>query len=1433
MGNWVAVWESADSLGGTIGWDKDILFSRSTDAGQTWTDPAALNTDAATDLGYDYAPQITTDSMGNWVAVWESEESLGGTIGGDNDILFSRSTDAGQTWTDPAALNTNAATDLGYDSAPQVTTDSMGNWVAVWESADSLGGTIGGDKDILFSRSTDAGRTWTDPAALNTNAATDLHCDYDPQVTTDSAGNWVAVWTSDQWLFGVDGTIDILFATFSKIFWDYGDAPSPYPTLLADAGARHIDMGPMLGSNRDTEPDGQPTATADGDDTAGTPDDEDGVVFTSALVGGRTASVDVTASAAGLLNAWIDFNGDGDWADTDEQIFTDQPLMAGGNSFIFPVPATPPDRTYARFRLSTAGGLSFDGPAADGEVEDYAFGTISGSKWKDEDGDGTWDGDEPGLEGWTIYVDRDGDGQHDADEASDVTDASGNYTITGLPPGTHALAEEPQGGWTQTYPASAAPLDVTIPASLETVEGNTNNNWPYNTDDMRYQQIFASSDFSEGGVIDEIRYRLDGAYGTPFSASGLDLQINLGYAATTVGTASPTFADNVGAGYVTVLDGLLELSSSGSGYPSPFDIVIDVADLFDYDPGQGDLLLDVFMRSGPSISTFDASDGAQQSTTARITSYGLGSTIGSITSGALVTQFGMLRDGTHTVVLGSGEIVTGNDFGNLPHLDFGDAPSPYPTMMAANGPRHVATGPTLGVNRDDEADGQPTATADGDDTAGSDDEDGVTLPVLMQGETVYLSLEVAGAAGYVDAWIDFNADGDWLDADEQIHNAQLSVGTHQIAVTVPTDATPGTTYARFRISTAGGLAPDGAAPDGEVEDYEVLVANVPPTAEAGGPYAGDEGSNIPLDASGSTDPGNDIVLYEWDLDGDGLFGEIGADAVRGDEIGISPILSAVGLDAPMSLVVSLRVTDDDGAQGQDTATVWITEPLGPVDFLELNDLDPSLGDLRYSLETTHGGFLTIVSLNLGGVVTLYDEHVNPLPPVASERVDWQVAEGEKYYFTLSGVVSDVDLRLANLLSHVGTRVTVHGTLGEDLFEFDAAASRLVTINGVSYHFTDAEATRISFDGGAAADTAVLEGNDGNDTAELWPGHGTLTGEGYRVAINDVETVTAIGGGGIDVALLHDNPAVKDTLTGGPDAATLSGDGYSNQVRFRYVHVFGTSGDGDEALFQGDPNGQDTFEAWPDQAKISGDAYFLRAKSFADVRADGTPGGDDLALLHDDPAGVDTFVGGPDRAELSGSGFFLQANSFRYVHAYGTAGGGDVAMFNDDPARFDRLRAWPGEAKLFGEQFFLRAKSFGDVYVNGTPGGGDLAQLYDSAGDDTFTAWPDRAELSADTFFTQVNSFRWVHAYSSEGDDVATLYGSDGKDVFVGKERFGKLRGTDFYNRAVSFGHLHVYGRGAPRRDVAVLYDAVLETGVTEPVDRTQVAWLYEFERIRQ
>jgi hypothetical protein len=100
-------------------------------------------------------------------------------------------------------------------------------------------------------------------------------------------------------------------------------------------------------------------------------DDEDGVTF-SPLVRGATASVQVRASAPGVLSAWIDFNADGDWNDPGEKIISDRQLTAGLNTIFFNVPAGAElGATFSRFRFSEQLGLGPTGPALVGEVEDY------------------------------------------------------------------------------------------------------------------------------------------------------------------------------------------------------------------------------------------------------------------------------------------------------------------------------------------------------------------------------------------------------------------------------------------------------------------------------------------------------------------------------------------------------------------------------------------------------------------------------------------------------------------------------------------------------------------------------------------------------------------------------------------------------------------------------------------------------------------------------------------------------------------------------------------------------------------------------------------------------------------------------------------------------------------------------------------------------
>jgi len=156
--------------------------------------------------------------------------------------------------------------------------------------------------------------------------------------------------------------------------FDFGDAPDPaFPTLLASNGARHVISGGLrLGAAIDAEADGRPDPAAAGDDGESI-DDEDGVVFTGALVPGQSATAAVSSGAPGLLDAWIDFDGDGAWSGTGERIASALPLVAGANVVAFTVPPTalPSSNVFARFRLSSAGVAGPEGLAADGEVEDY------------------------------------------------------------------------------------------------------------------------------------------------------------------------------------------------------------------------------------------------------------------------------------------------------------------------------------------------------------------------------------------------------------------------------------------------------------------------------------------------------------------------------------------------------------------------------------------------------------------------------------------------------------------------------------------------------------------------------------------------------------------------------------------------------------------------------------------------------------------------------------------------------------------------------------------------------------------------------------------------------------------------------------------------------------------------------------------------------
>ena len=134
-----------------------------------------------------------------------------------------------------------------------------------------------------------------------------------------------------------------------------------------------------------------------------------------------------------------------------------------------------------------------------------------------------------------------------------------------------------------------------------------------------------------------------------------------------------------------------------------------------------------------------------------------------------------------------------------------------------------------------------------------------------------------------------------------------------------------------------------------------VVENAPPVADINGPYTGNEGSAAILDGSASFDPNNDIISYEWDLDGDGEFDDASGELVEytwGDDYAGD---------------ICLKVTDSFGVMDTDCTTVNVlnVDPAatatntGPVDEgspvdIDVLIMDPGSDDLTYTIDYGDG-----------------------------------------------------------------------------------------------------------------------------------------------------------------------------------------------------------------------------------------------------------------------------------------------------------------------------------------------------------------------------------------------------------------------------------------------------------------------------------------------
>ena len=364
--------------------------------------------------------------------------------------------------------------------------------------------------------------------------------------------------------FGSFGEVEdhIIFVEDSLRF-DFGDAPDPaYPTYMESGGAYHTVSDEIyLGSSVDGEVHAYASPQANGDDNHG--DDEDGLVFLTPFIQGLPATIQVTVHGLGMLYGWIDFNGDGDWLDSDlyENVVRGDGYTTGTYTFVVTVPPEAvPGATAARFRYDSEVGPAHWGPAAksvaghdnrrrlndihfagrgnDGEVEDYVI-TIEANPELYDYGDAP-DPDYPTLDASTgarhpvvrgvhlgSRVDIDMDGQPDptatGDDSDGMDDDDGVVFTTVLSAGNPAACDvyasfdgvmhawidfDRDGDWDQPseriYAGSVSnghnPITFTVPATASA--GQTFARFRYTTGSMPSWQNQPDGDWPDGEVED-------------------------------------------------------------------------------------------------------------------------------------------------------------------------------------------------------------------------------------------------------------------------------------------------------------------------------------------------------------------------------------------------------------------------------------------------------------------------------------------------------------------------------------------------------------------------------------------------------------------------------------------------------------------------------------------------------------------------------------------------------------------------------------------------------------------------------------------------------------------------------------------------------------------------------------------------------------------
>ncbi|MEN3334646.1 MAG: hypothetical protein V7641_4011 [Blastocatellia bacterium] len=140
--------------GDTTGGVRHVRFLRTTDQGETFSEPVTIS--GASDGAFE--PEIAMTQGDAINVVWED------TVSGTSAIRFARSTDNGATFSEPRQVSRGD----GSAIEAHIAADGTGRLSVVWVQQ------VGDDKHTFYSRSTDDGQTFSEPLQLTSAPGTSV-----------------------------------------------------------------------------------------------------------------------------------------------------------------------------------------------------------------------------------------------------------------------------------------------------------------------------------------------------------------------------------------------------------------------------------------------------------------------------------------------------------------------------------------------------------------------------------------------------------------------------------------------------------------------------------------------------------------------------------------------------------------------------------------------------------------------------------------------------------------------------------------------------------------------------------------------------------------------------------------------------------------------------------------------------------------------------------------------------------------------------------------------------------------------------------------------------------------------------------------------------------------------------------------------------------